>query len=45
VGTVNLAQVEEIAKVKMPDLNCMTIESAMEQVKGTAVSMGITVVD
>ena len=45
VGTVTLAQVEEIAKVKMPDLNSTSIESAMEQVKGTAVSMGITVVD
>ena len=45
VGSVTLAQVEEIAKVKMPDLNCMSIESAMEQVKGTAVSMGINVVD
>jgi|TARA_B100000530_G_C15753206_1_gene406436 large subunit ribosomal protein L11 len=45
VGSVTLAQVEEIAKVKMPDLNSTSIESAMEQVKGTAVSMGITVVD
>ena len=45
VGSVTLAQVEEIAKVKMPDLNSSSIESAMEQVKGTAVSMGITVVD
>jgi large subunit ribosomal protein L11 len=45
VGTVTLAQVEEIAKVKMPDLNSLSIASAMEQVKGTAVSMGITVVD
>jgi large subunit ribosomal protein L11 len=45
VGSVTLAQVEEIAKVKMPDLNCMSIESAMEQVKGTAVSMGINVVE
>ena len=45
VGSVTLAQVEEIAKVKMPDLNSTSIESAMEQIKGTAVSMGITVVD
>ena len=45
VGTVTLAQVEEIAKVKMPDLNSLSMASAMEQVKGTAVSMGITVVD
>ena len=45
VGSVTLAQVEEIAKVKMPDLNSTSIESAMEQIKGTAVSMGIMVVD
>ena len=45
VGSVTLAQVEEIAKVKMPDLNSTSIESAMEQIKGTAVSMGIVVVD
>lgn len=43
VGTVTLAQVEEIAKVKLPDLNCTSIESAMAQVKGTAVSMGLVV--
>ena len=42
---MTLAQAEEIAKVKMPDLNSTSIESAMEQVKVTAVSMGITVVD
>ncbi len=43
VGTVTWAQVEEIAKDKMPDLNCFTIESAMKMVAGTARSMGITV--
>jgi large subunit ribosomal protein L11 len=43
VGTVTLAQVEEIAKLKLPDLNCPSVESAMSQVKGTAVSMGIIV--
>ena len=45
VGSVNLAQVEEIARTKLNDLNCLSIESAMEQIKGTARSMGINVVD
>ena len=43
VGKVSWAQVEEIAKDKMADLNCFTIESAMKMVAGTARSMGVTV--
>lgn len=43
VGKVNWSQVESIAKDKMPDLNCFTIESAMKMVAGTARSMGLTV--
>lgn len=43
VGKVSWDQVREIAEVKMPDLNCFTIESAMKMVAGTARSMGITV--
>ncbi len=43
VGKVNWAQVEAIAKDKMSDLNCFTLESAMKMVAGTARSMGITV--
>ena len=43
VGKLTKAQVEEIAKTKMPDLNCTDIESAKSMVKGTARSMGITV--
>lgn len=43
VGSVTLAQVEEIARTKLPDLNCTSIEAAMEQVKGTARSAGITI--
>lgn len=43
VGKVTWAQVEEIAKDKMADLNCFTIESAMSMVAGTARSMGLTV--
>jgi len=44
VGKVTLKQVEEIAKVKMPDLNCHKLESAINTIKGTARSMGIDVV-
>ena len=43
VGKVSWDQVEEIAKDKMPDLNCFTLESAMRMVAGTARSMGLTV--
>jgi large subunit ribosomal protein L11 len=45
VGTVTAKQVEEIAKLKLPDLNCDTIESAMRSVRGTARSMGLDVID
>ena len=44
VGKVTKKQVEEIAKQKMPDLNCDSIESAMAQVAGSARSMGLEVV-
>jgi len=43
IATVTWEQVQEIAKDKMPDLNCFTLESAMKMVAGTARSMGITV--
>jgi len=43
VGTVTVKDVEEIAKVKMPDLNCESIESAVKIVCGTARSMGLEV--
>lgn len=43
VGQLTKAQVEEIAKIKMPDLNCHTLEAAMSMVKGSARSMGVTV--
>ncbi len=39
-----MAQVEEIAKIKLPDLNSFDLKAAMEQVKGTARSMGVDVV-
>jgi large subunit ribosomal protein L11 len=44
VGTVTKAQVIEIAKTKMPDLNTVDLESAVSQVSGTARSMGLEVV-
>lgn len=43
VGSVTWAQIEEIAKIKMPDLNAFTLESAMKMVAGTARSMGLNV--
>lgn len=43
VGKLTKAQVEEIAKTKMPDLNAASIEAAMEMISGTARSMGIEV--
>ena len=45
VGTVTAKQVQEIAKLKLPDLNCDSIESAMRSVRGTARSMGLDVID
>ena len=44
VGEVTWEQVAEIAKDKMVDMNCFTIESAMRMIAGTARSMGINVV-
>ena len=44
VGKVTAKQVQEIATLKMPDLNTKSIESAMRMVRGTARSMGIEVV-
>ena len=44
VGKVTRAQVEEIAKTKMPDLNAANLEAAVKTVEGTARSMGLEVV-
>lgn len=44
VGKITKAQVEEIAKLKMPDLNANDVEHAMRMIEGTARSMGIDVV-
>jgi large subunit ribosomal protein L11 len=45
VGKVTKKQVREIAQIKLPDLNCSSIESAIRTVEGTARSMGLEVVE
>lgn len=42
-GKVTADQIREIAELKMPDLNAISIEGAIKQVEGTARSMGITI--
>ena len=43
VGQVTRKQVEEIARLKMPDLNATSLQSAISTIEGTARSMGITI--
>jgi len=45
VGSVTRAQLEEIANIKLPDLNTTKLSSAMRIVEGTARNMGITIID
>jgi large subunit ribosomal protein L11 len=45
VGTIKWKDVEEIAKIKMPDLNAFNLDSAKKVVAGSARSMGLAVVD
>lgn len=45
VGKVTKQQVEEIAKIKLPDLNTTSLEAAMKTIEGAARSMGIEIVD
>ena len=45
VGSITSAQIQEIAEIKMPDLNASDVDSAMRMVAGTARSMGIVVED
>lgn len=45
VGTITWSQIEEIAAVKLPDLNARKIESAKKIIAGTARSMGVDVVE
>jgi large subunit ribosomal protein L11 len=45
VGKIKPDQIKNIAQMKMPDLNCLKVESAMSQVAGTAKSMGLEVIE
>ena len=45
VGQITQAQMEEIAKTKMEDLNATSLESAVKMIKGSARSMGVTVAE
>ena len=45
VANITKAQVEEIAKTKMPDLNAASLEAAVSMIEGTCRSMGVLVVD
>ena len=45
VGNISKAQLEEIAKTKLPDLNCTSIESAMKVIEGTARNMGVSITE
>ena len=45
VATISKAKLQEIAEMKMPDLNAASVEAAMSMIAGTARSMGITVED
>jgi large subunit ribosomal protein L11 len=45
VASITKAQLEEIAKIKMPDLNAASVEAAMSMIAGTCRSMGVKVVD
>lgn len=45
VGKLTRAQVRKIAELKLPDLNCDSVESAMEMIAGAARSMGVEVAD
>lgn len=45
VGTINQDQLRNIAQLKIQDMNCHTLESAMSMIAGTARSMGVTVTD
>lgn len=43
VGSVTRAQIEEIAKTKLPDLNTTSLEAAMRTIEGTAKSLGLEI--
>jgi large subunit ribosomal protein L11 len=43
VGSISKAKIEEIAKLKMVDLNTSNLAAAMKTIEGTAKSMGLTI--
>ena len=45
VATISKAKVQEIAELKMPDLNAGSLEAAMSMIAGTARSMGVEVTE
>ncbi|MFH1831949.1 MAG: 50S ribosomal protein L11 [bacterium] len=45
VGTISMRDVEEIAKIKLPDLNAFDLDAAKKSIAGSAKSMGLAVVD
>ena len=45
VGNISKSQLEEIAKTKLPDLNCTSVESAMKVIEGTARNMGVSITE
>ena len=45
VATITKAQLKEIAEIKLPDLNCYSVEEAMKIVEGTAKNMGVNVAE
>lgn len=45
VGKIKMSDIKAIGQLKIPDLNCLKVESAMSQVVGTARSMGVEVVE
>lgn len=45
VGKIKMADVRKIAEQKLPDLNCLEVQSAVNQVVGTCKSMGVEVID
>ncbi|MFY8160135.1 MAG: 50S ribosomal protein L11 [Candidatus Kapaibacteriota bacterium] len=45
VGSIKVSQLEEIAKIKMGDLNCDSMDAAITMLRGTARSMGVTIAE
>ncbi|MBY0314067.1 MAG: 50S ribosomal protein L11 [Bdellovibrionales bacterium] len=45
VGKIKMADIKKIAEQKLPDLNCLEVQSAVNQVIGTCKSMGVEVID